>query len=189
MRWPGDPRNVPSSTPRVTSWMPEGWLEPSREPATLPSRSTKEKTSPRERPFRQSLSGFTRLVARLPVPGARPQPHMPSAHMRGGPGAPDFSRNAAACAFILKSGTGPRTVGGDLGKGTGQSWPLPMPAWWRHCQRELWRMGKCYDLQELFLGLCSKALSQISGEPDAVTNLSFLTRRWKARQLDSGIVR
>ena len=49
-------------------------------------------------------------------------------------------------------------------------------------------MGKCYDPQELFLGLCSKALSQISGEPDAVTNLSFLTRRWKARQLDSGIV-
>lgn len=93
------------------------------------------------------------------VPGVWPQPHMPSAHMQGGPGAPDFSRNSAAGAFILKSGTGPRTVGGDPGKGTGQSWPLPMPAWWRRRQRELWRLGKCYHPQELFLGLSSKALT------------------------------
>lgn len=46
--------------------------------------------------------------------------------------------------FIPKSGTGPRTIGGDQGKGkgTGQSWPLPMAAWQKYCQRELWRMEK-----------------------------------------------
>lgn len=67
MRWPSDPRHFPSSTPRVTAWMPEGR-------PCFPRDRQGKKISPREKPFRQrptlvglSLSGFTRLAARLPA--------------------------------------------------------------------------------------------------------------------------
>lgn len=130
-----------------------------------------------------SLSGFTRLV-----PGARPQTRVPSAHTRGWPGAPDFSRSSAPCAFILNSGTGQRTVRGDPGKGTGQSWPLPRPAWWRHPQRELWRAGDATTHRNLFLGLCLKALTVSDlGEPDAVTNLFLINQALESRATDSGV--
>lgn len=102
--------------------------------------------------------------------------HAPCPNVGTALGAPDAIRNAVAC-FLSPMWHRPKNKWVTRIKVRGQGWPLPMPAWQKHCQRTpggakgdyswAWAYGHCRPL--------------ITGEPDDITNLSSLEQVPKRR--------
>lgn len=70
------------------------------------------------------------------VPGL--SPHAP-AQTCGWPWSSGFHQELCILLFLILQVAVAQEQLGSQGEDMGQSWPLPMPAWQKHCQRELWR--------------------------------------------------
>lgn len=124
-----------------------------QEPTLLPSRAKRKREAPleepcRERPTVAGLAHSQDQLAVLPgsaawlpcrlslVPGLSPHAH---AQMCEWPWSATFHQELCSLLFLILQVAVAQEQLGSQGEGMGQSWPLPMPAWQKHCQRELWR--------------------------------------------------
>lgn len=128
-------------------------LAGTQERAPLASLTGKEEKEALEEPCRQrpTVAGLAHsqdqrvilpgsaawLPCRLSlVPGL--SPHAP-AQMCGWPWSSGFHQELCILLFLILHVAVAQEQLGSQGEDMGQSWPLPMPAWQKHCQRELWR--------------------------------------------------